>query len=82
MTEKLNNPIPTIEILEACYKFHSNRSILDPLEILVSKGHNEKKAFRAMERELKRGYINYGVSLRTAWLTESGEEVMKSLSND
>lgn len=29
--------------------------------------------YRAMERANKRGLIGYGVSLRTAWLTELGE---------
>lgn len=35
-------------------------------------GQPEKVCLGAMERACKRNYIEYGVSLRTGWLTEKG----------
>lgn len=42
-------------------------------------GCAEKVAFRAMERADDRGLIDYGVSLRTAWLTETGENLVGTI---
>ena len=36
-------------------------------------GASEKVCFCAMERALKHGLIEYGVSLRSGWLTEKGK---------
>jgi len=48
-----------------------------PYEILErATGQPEKVCYRAMERAESRGYIEYGVSLRTGWLTEKGKELM------
>ena len=45
-----------------------------PYEILsVVTGECEKVCYRAMERAARRGYLEYGVSLRTGWLTEKGK---------
>jgi hypothetical protein len=35
-------------------------------------GQPAKVVYRAMERAYSRGYIEYGVSLRSGWLTEKG----------
>jgi hypothetical protein len=40
-------------------------------------GKNEVACFKACERAERRGFIEYGVSLRTGWLTEKGEELIK-----
>lgn len=49
-----------------------------PNEILYEiTGQPEKVCYRAMERAAKRGYIEYGVSLRTGWLTDKGDELLK-----
>jgi len=49
-----------------------------PLAILEAEtSQPEKVCFRAMERAHRRGYLDYGVSLRTAWLTESGAELAR-----
>jgi hypothetical protein len=37
-----------------------------------------KVCYRAMERAASRGLIDYGVSLRTGWLTERGLELANS----
>lgn len=39
-------------------------------------GQPEKVCYRAMERAEERGYIEYGVSLRTGWLTIKGKELI------
>ncbi len=39
-------------------------------------GEPEKVCYRAMERACENGYLDYGVSLRTAWLTEAGEALI------
>ena len=54
-----------------------------PYEILSAvTGECEKVCFRAMERACDRGYIEYGVSLRTGWLTRKGAELIGLLSCD
>jgi len=40
-------------------------------------GQPEKVCYRAMERASNRGYIEYGVSLRTGWLTDEGIRLLK-----
>lgn len=53
-------------------------SIRWPYEILQEMtGQLEKVCYRAMQRACDRGYINYGVSLRTGWLTEKGIALLK-----
>lgn len=48
-----------------------------PYEILAEKFDcDEKLSFAACERAAERGLIEYGVSLRTGWLTEKGEALL------
>lgn len=48
-----------------------------PYEALAaSTGQPEKVCYRAMERAEKRGLIEYGVSLRTGWLTDKGKALL------
>jgi len=48
-----------------------------PYELLAQRtGEPEKVCYRAMERAEERGLIDYGVSLRTGWLSEKGEELL------
>jgi len=50
-----------------------------PYEILQRvTGEVEKVCYKAMERAEKRGYIEYGVSLRTGWLTKEGLELLNN----
>ncbi len=39
---------------------------------------DEKLAYSACERACARGLIEYGVSLRTGWLTEKGEALINT----
>ena len=40
-------------------------------------GIHSKVCWRAFERAEKRGLLEYGVSLRTAWITEKGKELLR-----
>lgn len=44
--------------------------------LVIETGQAEKVCFRCMERVYNRDYIDYGVSLRTAWLTDKGVKLM------
>jgi len=48
-------------------------------EELLHKWSNEpiKVCERAMERALMRGYIDFGVTLRTGWLTDKGLKLLE-----
>jgi hypothetical protein len=49
------------------------RSGLARIALLMERtGQPEKVCYRAMERAGDRGYIEYGVSLRSGWLTNEG----------
>ena len=37
-----------------------------------------KVCYRAMERAANRGLVEYGVSLRTGWLTDEGKALLQS----
>ena len=39
-------------------------------------GQPLKVCYRALERAARRELVNYGVSLRTGWLTPAGEETL------
>lgn len=39
-------------------------------------GAHPKVCLRAMERAARRGLVEYGVSLRTGWLTEAGKRLL------
>lgn len=54
---------------------HDERFINDFLNEIT--GAPLKVCFNAMERAERNGFIECGVSLRTSWLTEKGEELIK-----
>lgn len=48
-----------------------------PEELLqLGTGEPEKVCYRAMERACQHGLIEYGVSLRSGWLTDMGKELI------
>lgn len=50
-----------------------------PYEILAQfLGEPEKVCYRAMERACDRELLDYGVSLRSGWLTKKGHEVLRN----
>lgn len=49
-------------------------------ELLAERtGQPEKVCFRALERACRRDLVDYGVSMRTAWLTEKGKLLLAEL---
>ena len=65
-------------IMEAVGKFKTALLCEYPYEILQKMtGQPAKVCYSAMERAAGRGYIEYGVSLRTGWLTGKGKELLK-----
>lgn len=50
-----------------------------PYELLMKwTGQCEKVCYRVMERAADRGLIDYGVTLRSGWLTEKGKALLAS----
>lgn len=71
--------ISDVEVVRACWDPESYRPFGSPssLRCLVdATGAPEKVCWAAMERALKRGYIDYGVSLRSAWRTGTGTALL------
>ena len=58
------------EIIGACNDFHNGKTTLTPDEALINK-YPVKVILRKMEKMVDRGILNYGVSLRTAWVEET-----------
>lgn len=50
-----------------------------PYEIAEAAGYPWKVAYRRMERLVELGFVDYGVSLRTGWLTEKGRARLAEL---
>lgn len=49
-----------------------------PYQLLAQlTGQSEKVCYKCCERADDRGYIDYGVSLRTGWVTDKGMELLK-----
>ena len=73
--EMKRKDISTKIVLTACKAFHSGFDDRAPWRIIMAEtGAPEKVVDAAMERESKKEHIEWGVSLRTAWLTEKGEK--------
>lgn len=63
--------------VEAIRKRQDEKECVFPYEILMKvTGQPEKVCYRAMERASDRDYVEYGVSLRTGWLTEKGRKLL------
>ena len=63
--------VSTFDVLHAC--FIRDMEVMPWQRIAASTGAPEKVVYAAMRREERRGYLEYGVSLRTAWLTDAGK---------
>ena len=65
------------QVLEAMRDSKATHFTLWPYELLAQRtGQTEKVCYRAMERADAHGLIEYGVSLRTGWLTQKGEALL------
>ena len=65
-------------------KEKSNWTQYDTAEIILQKTYPtapEKIIYAALERAYEHGLIEYGVSLRTGWLTSRGKKLLKKRRN-
>ena len=74
--------IPTIEVLKAYQKYDQNRyseSITEfPTEMLMKKYNcSEKLVYSAIQRDYNNGLIEFGISIRTGWLTDKGIDILR-----
>ena len=70
--------IPTIEVLIACHQFHKEKNGITPWQALMDKfSAPEKVVYAAMDRDCDKGLLDYGTTLRTAWVTEEGYELLE-----
>ena len=64
------------QVCEAYAAYNNDRSMW-PYEILQEvTGQPWKVCYRACERASRRGLVEYGVSLRSGWLTSKGVELV------
>ena len=69
--------ITDLQVCEAYKRCEHGRPRVWPYEILQeTTGQAFKVCYRAMERAHERGLLNYGTSLRTAWLTDKGKALL------
>lgn len=64
--------IPTKSVLIACHEFHKNKEDAPWRQLVKKFNAPEKVVYAAMERDYDKGLLEYGVSLRTAWVTDEG----------
>lgn len=67
--------IPTRDILLRQQEWWENKDL--PFTYEAFPQWPEKLVFKKMERLADEGYLEYGVSLRTAWLSEKGKQFLK-----
>jgi hypothetical protein len=69
-----------ISDLQVVGAYHLSKISGDWPEDILMKATNEseKVCYYAMARAAKRGLIDYGVSLRSGWITEKGHQLIKS----
>ena len=67
-----------MQVLMAYDKFQKERS--STVEVILAEETRapEKLIYSAMERDYNNGYIEFGVSIRTGWLTEKGESYLNN----
>lgn len=74
--------ISTLIVLLAAESAHSEKRFMTWEYIQKMTGAPEKVIYAAMKREDDRGYLEWGVSLRTAWLTNEGKAKLKELKGE
>ena len=70
--------ITDLQVVRAQKQWRENKKGPWSYEILMAEtGQPEKVCYRCLERACNRAFIDYGTSLRTAWLTPKGEALLK-----
>jgi len=85
MTDEIKwkrSDIDTLIVLMGCYIAHQKRDCMSFEAIYQLKPAPLKIIYAVMEREVNKGLLDYGVSLRTAFLTEKGLEVLHTLAKE
>ena len=74
--------ITDLQVCAAYAEYNSSpRREVWPYDILHKiTGQPEKVCYCAMQRAEARGFVEYGVSLRTGWLTPKGKSLLESNS--
>lgn len=60
------------QVCQACAAFHAGDTRNSLSILMAMSGQPPKVCLRAMERAERRGLIEYGVSLQTAWPSKTG----------
>jgi hypothetical protein len=68
--------ITDLQVCQAYAEWTEKREQMVDSLLMRATGQPEKVVYRAMERADRRGYIDYGVSLRSGWLTDKGRELV------
>lgn len=76
MEKKQLKDISTREVLEQQQKWWDNKDLPFTYEVLSEKYGSEKLVFTKMEKLVDEGYLEYGTSLRTAWLTDKAKDFL------
>lgn len=50
--------------------------------LMLRTNEQEKVCWRAMERTLRRNYIDYGTSMRTSWITPEGHAYLALIDKE
>jgi hypothetical protein len=65
------------QVVQAQSDWQANKSGQWSYELLQERtGECFKVCYRALERAHRNGYLEYGASLRTAWLTQKGMQLI------
>jgi hypothetical protein len=68
--------IPDIEVLEYQQRWWEDNNLPYVYEELGKKYGSQKLVLKKMEKLVENKYLEYGVSLRTAWLTDKGKSLI------
>ena len=71
--------VPTLEVLKYQKEWCDNRDL--PFTYERFPDFDEKLVYKKMEKLSDEGYLEYGVSLRTAWLTQKALDLIKEPSS-
>ncbi len=71
--------ITTQMVLEASIQYQREHKKFISEILMERTGAPEKVVYAAMDRDDRNGYLDFGVSLRTAWPTEKGMEYLNRI---
>ena len=68
--------ITDAQVCRAYAEWADSRDLFADQVLMLMTGAPYKVALRAMERSARRGLVEWGVSLRSGWLTERGKALL------